>query len=42
MVAPISPSSICQALGRANQGASQRAPKPSAANQARLAPQAPQ
>lgn len=41
MVAPINPSSACQALGRANQGASHRAPYPSSANQNRLALPAP-
>ena len=37
MVRPIRPSSTCQARGRANQGASTRAPKPSRPNQAALA-----
>jgi hypothetical protein len=41
IVTPISPSSTCQALGRANQGANQRAPKPSAANHIALALLAP-
>ena len=41
MVTPIRPSSACHDLGRANHGASHRAPKPSSANQNRLAPLAP-
>ena len=41
MVTPIRPSSACQDLGRPNEGASQRAPKPSNANQNKLALLAP-
>ena len=37
IVRPTRPSRICQARGRANQGASRRAPKPSSPNQRRLA-----
>ena len=41
IVTPISPSSTRQAVGRANQGASQRAPTPSRLNQTTLAVLAP-
>ena len=41
IVTPISPSSTRQAVGRANHGASQRAPTPIRLNQARLAVLAP-
>ena len=41
MVTPITPSSTCQARGRANHGASHRAPKPSDTNHSALALLAP-
>ena len=41
MVKPMKASNTCQALGRANKGASQRAPNPNNPNQNRLAKLAP-